>query len=635
MASLTHFKRQHWTHLDDAHPPDTVRRAIVYPIIGVIILIAAALTVCFAYRGRHDPFFQYRSVSLTILGVVASIFSLACAMVFFVENKECWLLILVNVLTIHVVFFAPILCACKLWALAKHAQALQRHMDLGQEVPDGDFSAVETTMGDRPSEGSTAPMFPRSCSPTGSRPYRVDPLGSPRQSRPGQAIPRFIREARRHTSQRPWYLVSHRTLRLKLLTAVLVLAVYSGALYAVFISTTNEGDQHRQRPLCSRSWLAIYNTVVVGVEFLVVYPLILYYLRPLQDGFAIRQELLLFWIVITVVEIAYRILFNLKLYSWGYIVVQFVLNTFQCVWYIVIFVVVPLVKHHRERHRERYQVVDLPVTATTLYQLLADPERWFAFVQFCSDHFCGELPSFLMDYQRLKVRLYRFADPFGTDTFRSGLLEPEEYHGGALETEDRGPDPSPLQTSAHVYDDIVGDYGARRPSTNQAVPAQLIGGHYLGGPVGPAVAGAASLPTSVFASGRPTATTTTVSPTCLAAGHLSPTNPERAHWATLVTIMPYPASLRDVWTCGSPNDPAPVELQKYYRQFYRKYFTSRSLFEINIDNAKKRLIQDRVAQTHSFTVGVFDAAKDAVVDLLVSDMLGRFKADGGFEGYCG
>ncbi|KAJ1925892.1 hypothetical protein IWQ60_004265 [Tieghemiomyces parasiticus] len=626
MASLTHFKRQHWTHLDDAYPPDTVRRAIVYPIIGVIILIAAALTVCFAYRGRHDPFFQYRSVSLTILGVVASIFSLACAMVFFVENKECWLLILVNVLTIHVVFFVPILCACKLWALAKHAQALQRHMDLGQEVPDGDFSAVETTMGDRPSEGSKAPMFPESCPPTGSRPCRVGPLGSPRQSRSGQSVPRFIREARRHTNQRPWYLVSHRSLRLKLLTAVLVLAVYSGALYAVFISTTNEGDLNRQRPLCSRSWLAIYNTVVVGVEFLVVYPLILYYLRPLQDGFAIRQELLLFWIVITVVEIAYRILFNLKLYSWGYIVVQFVLNTFRCVWYIVIFVVIPLVKHHRERHRERCQVVDLPVTPTTLYQLLADPERWFTFVQFCSDHFCGELPSFLMDYQRLKVRLHRFADPDKVVTaaavpiHRMKILSPFAVRTPPNNTGEASRDLVSLPTTSLplLYPGFLTDVAIN------INPAGTDSGNTV-----------TITARDEYVFGRPTATTTTVFPTCFAAGHLSPTNPERAHWATLVTIMPYPASLRDVWTCGSPNDPAPVELQKYYRQFYRKYFTSRSLFEINIDHTKKRLIQDRVAQTHSFTVGVFDAAKDAVVDLLVSDMLGRFKADGGFEGYCG
>ncbi|KAJ1992008.1 hypothetical protein H4R33_001166 [Dimargaris cristalligena] len=659
MTALQHHRNHqyvgHSSRLSpDEHANYPLIRAIVYPILAVSLALGISLNALFIIRGHNNPFYEKRSISLSTIGNIASIISLVASALYYAEDFPCLVIYLSNVVTVHLTLTIPLLCTLKLLALAKHAQVLGHQLNFTDQ---NRMNSAQT--GGQAGNGSASERS----------------VSISRLSQPSVTLQR--------TWRRPWYIMGQRSLKFKLMAITAALVIYTCIVYSVFVATQQDRSLSHGNPGCSLGWLSAYNTAVAGAILIIIYIPTLFFLRHLDDGFGIRQELTIYYFGLFVLELAYRIVYSLDLPRPNSGIALLIISYAQYIWYTLMFLILPLYKGHIQRIKMSRARQMMPANRQTLFRIINHPDKYFDFRRFCTSIYCGELPTFLLDYQILKLALYEVV----LTERRTEKEKEEEVVPHPPERERKIP-PVPKHENAHgsahqhchtvsmaaeIFDSELLHYSisstsgsATRPVSHEYNTSSSSALSHGGGsnaasdlalvvapfeaiqPPSPTPSNPLNLPSS-DPSAKPGASAgwaknnAPVPP--LAEPHPPPFNPvlphltstqlpgaiqatvvERDLWARLVRDIPYPASISSVWP-HSLDDPVPDHLRGAFRHFYTKYISAESIFEINIDIRKKKPLQDQVAHQERYTVGMFEEVKDAVIDLLVTDTLARYNAD--------
>ncbi|KAJ1655838.1 hypothetical protein IWQ61_004476 [Dispira simplex] len=556
-----------------------LRRAILYPLTISLAVGTLVLTAYFAYLGTRNLFFARRSVPLTVTGSLASIGCLLSGSVYFVEHASCFVLGIAVVLFVNIVLVIPMVRTIYIMLLARQAH------DFAQRIAWGD-----STLTAEPGRHS---------------------LDAKKQ---------------RTVWKRPWYTFSQQSLQRQLLCVCLVVVVAAVILYIGYVLTLKYYTPLDVPPFCPQGWFPYYVTAITVVILVILYPMSFYFMRHLVDGYGIRSELMVYWIGALFLEATFQTIRYVGLSQFVTFLSNFIVNLVRHLWFISLFIVVPLWKLHRYDQRCA-QVYTAPITPTTLFQIINHPQQLFEFREYCTSLYCGELVSFLMDYQRLKVQVRCYV------CHRKTWLSSDASFSAqvtGVESDIFSEPPVPP----------FGNDRVRPASTLVSSPCHTIA---------PFLADAA-LPSEVMMlspSFLPRGTVTSndehtqpmlqpASPQCSSQTNTSstvslftsPSFPRLPStfvdiWYSLVQECPYPTTIQDIWP-SSPDEATPIALLGAYRQFVHKYFSSDSLFEVNIESCISSKVQTK-ARDDQFTIGMFEEAQNAVVELLIEDTLNRYQ----------
>ncbi|KAJ1958019.1 hypothetical protein IWQ62_004972 [Dispira parvispora] len=556
-----------------------LRRAILYPFAISLAVAALLLTAYFAYLGSRNPFFARRSVPLTVTGSLASLICLLSASVYFVEFGPCFVIGIAAVLFANVVLVIPVARTIYILLLARQAH------DLAQRIAWGD-STLTTEPGR----------------------HSVDA------------------KKQRTVWRRPWYTFSQQSLQRQLLCVCLVVVVVSVILYSGYVLTLEYYSPLDRPPFCPLGWFSYYITAITVVILVILYPVCFYFMWHLVDGYGIRNELVIYWVGALLLETTIRAVRYAGLSQFVTFLTNFMVNLLRHLWFISLFIVVPLWKLRRYDQRCT-QVYTAPATPATLFQIINHPQQFFEFREYCTSLYCGELVSFLMDYQRLKVQVQcyvRRRDTLTCSDVDSGIQ--------AIGVESNNSSEPPLlltrnELTGSPSNSVSSPYHTIAPFiTDAALSPEVLtmSSSFLShGPVTPYKDHTQPMlqPTSPMCSLQTKTSSSTSLFTPLDLQRLPSTSADI--WYSLVQECPYPTSIQDLWP-SSPDDAAPIALLAAYQQIVHKYFSSDSLFEMNIEPCISSKVRIK-AQDDQLTIGMFEEAQDAVVGLLIEDTLTRYQ----------
>ncbi|KAJ1973940.1 hypothetical protein H4R34_004906, partial [Dimargaris verticillata] len=150
---------------------------------------------------------------------------------------------------------------------------------------------------------------------------------------------------------------------------------------------------------CTVTWEIIPVVVILGLLVVVIYPLIMYFVKDIDDGYQIRHDLTVACISSLVFVPAFFLMEtaaprNKEMYFNSTLFIACNMLALQ-----TMSVIAPLWKLRRRHFGLRVQ----GMTARESFVRIVENPAWMVrLCKFCESNFCSELPLFLIEYQQLK-----------------------------------------------------------------------------------------------------------------------------------------------------------------------------------------------------------------------------------------